>query len=442
MPENSYLHFPAAYPAREQLKPTQMSFLFRMLAVFLLGTGMLAAQPGTDQDIRQAEERLDKVRREEAETLEQLEAFKLKRVREDLRSYGLPATSSSEEVIFHSAMALVYSELHEQAKWVAHIITTDVAEGSVGRSNDFRPDPFIKTGSAVEADYFIRVRQPDGKYKYEGFGYDRGHLAPSADFRWSATALSESYYYSNMSPQVPEFNRVCWAKLENLLRAYVDKNTTNIYVVTGPVLTDTLRRIERAVNRPSIPDWYYKAVVDRQNGQAIAFLMPNRRCEYPVEQYAVTIDSLERLTGLDFFPALPEGEEERLEAMKNVKAWLSTGEQSDVLPLDPVSLPRNHFNTTQAKFYEGKNDRVCVCGTVVGSKRSAKENVFLNLDKAFPNQVFTVTIFNKSGANFSYRPEDELLGKTICVEGKVTGYNGVPSMIVENEKAIRLYRAD
>ena len=113
-------------------------------------------------------------------------------------------------------MSLVYSEEHEQAKWVAHIISPDIITGNVSRTNDFRPDPHVSTGSTVEEDYFLKYLQPDSSYKYDGYGFDRGHLAPSADFRWSTTALSESYFYSNMSPQRPEFNRGTWAELEGL----------------------------------------------------------------------------------------------------------------------------------------------------------------------------------------------------------------------------------
>jgi endonuclease G len=86
----------------------------------------------------------------------------------------------------------------------------------------------------------------------------------------------------------------------------------------------------------------------------------------------------------------------------------------------------------------GQNERISVCGKVVSTKLSAKGNVFLNLDKAFPNQILTVTIFKDRMGNFTYRPEEVLMGKTICVEGKVTDFNGTPSMVLENEKAVRV----
>jgi endonuclease G len=312
----------------------------------------------------------------------------------------------------------------------------------VGRSNDFRPDPLVKTGSSVDADYFLKDTLSDGSIKYDGFGFDRGHLAPSADFRWSNKALSESFFYSNMSPQFADFNRNSWAKLEDLMRAYVQENNVALYIVTGPLLRDDLPRIERGVNKVAIPVYYFKMALDLVNKQAVAFIMPNKKCEYPTEHYAVSIDSLENLTGRDFFPALPDSIESIVEAMKSAKPWMKIKEQNDEKPIDPTTLPKKHFNTVQAKLYQNQNEVIKVCGTVVSTKLSSKGNVFLNLDKGFPNQIFTVSIFKDQLVNFTYAPQTELMGKTICVEGKVADFNGTPSMVIEHEESIELYIAD
>ena len=117
-------------------------------------------------------------------------------------------------------MILGYNENHEQAQWVSHIVLPDVEKGNVSRTNNFRKDELVTSGTASKADYWYS-------------GYDRGHLAPSADFRWSKTALSESYFYSNMAPQLPELNREKWAELENAIREYVIENKIQVYVVTG-----------------------------------------------------------------------------------------------------------------------------------------------------------------------------------------------------------------
>ena len=392
-----------------------------------------------DGEIERIEAKIRQINKERNAIAQELEAIKLSRVRHLIREVGLPGLEPGETVIEHAAMMLVYSEEHEQAKWVAHIITPDVAAGNIGRSNDFRPDPKIQTGSAVEEDYFLKKQQADGTMVYDGFGFDRGHLAPSADFRWSAKALSESYYYSNMSPQRPDFNRISWALLEDLLREYIINHPeTQLYVVTGPVLHDRLPKVPRSVNQVSIPEYYYKAVLDLHHKRAIAFLMPNQLCEYPTESYALSIDSLEKITGIDFFPALEDDLEQKLEASFNIQDWRGKKAENDAAPLSPTALPRNHFNTVQAKRYMGKNETITVCGTVVSTKLSGRGNVFLNLDKAFPNQIFTVSIFSQSIPNFSYAPHEALEGKAVCFTGKVTNFNGVPSMAIENEKAVKV----
>ncbi|MFM7727925.1 MAG: DNA/RNA non-specific endonuclease, partial [Flavobacteriales bacterium] len=205
----------------------------------------------------------------------QLEDLKFQSMRHQLAQVGLPQTASCDEVIYHTAYALVYDESHEQAKWVAHMLLPDVATGTEGRTNDFRIDPLIKTGSAEDEDYALKVKTPEGKTKTEGFGYDRGHLAPSADFRYSKKALSESYFYSNMSPQTPGLNRGRWADLEDAMRGACVKHASPLFIVTGGVLHAKLPKLERGKNKVSVPEHYYKLVLDLEHGEAIAFIMPN-----------------------------------------------------------------------------------------------------------------------------------------------------------------------
>ena len=102
---------------------------------------------------------------------------------------SLPNINESDQIIQHSAYTLNYDEQHEQASWVAYILTSTHIRGTFNRTNDFREDYKVKTGSASLSDY-------------KGSGYDRGHLAPAGDMKWSSTAMSESFFMSNMSPQM------------------------------------------------------------------------------------------------------------------------------------------------------------------------------------------------------------------------------------------------
>ncbi len=222
--------------------------------------------------------------------------------------FAWPAYTASQAIIERPYYTIRYNEQHEQAMWVAYPLSADsLRQDKLPRTDDFRKDPRVRTGSAQLADY-------------KGSGYDRGHLAPAADFSYDDFALSQSFYLSNMSPQAPSFNRGIWKKLEDKVRDWAIDND-NIYVVTGPVLNKTFKTI--GPNEVSVPEYYYKIILDIQKPdiKAIAFLMKNEKSNASLETFVVTIDRIESLTGLDFFPSMPDDLEEGLESSKMTSSW-------------------------------------------------------------------------------------------------------------------------
>ncbi|RZT97367.1 endonuclease G [Ancylomarina subtilis] len=211
------------------------------------------------------------------------------------------------EIIKHKNYILSYSEKFEQAEWVAYELSSNETVGLIKRVDDFRPDPDVKTGSANLKDY-------------KGSGYDRGHLAPAADMGFSAAAMSESFYMSNMSPQKPSFNRGIWKNLETQVRNWA-KVYDKIYVVTGGVLKSGLPFIGE--NRVAVPEKYYKIIFREKGSHAemIAFLLANKKSEQPLSSFVVSVDEIEKLTGVDFFPQLPDGIENKLEAQRSAQNW-------------------------------------------------------------------------------------------------------------------------
>jgi endonuclease G, mitochondrial len=407
---------------------------------FIAGVCMAAGarSQNLDSSFARLERRIDSIVRLKAVLEADMEQLKLTRIRQNLKTAGLPQTLPGNTIIWHSAMALEYAEPYEQARWVAHIIPYDVTSGTTARSNDFRPDSAISTGSAVEADYFLKFLQPDSSYKYDGFGYDRGHLAPSADFRWSAKALSESYFYSNMSPQLPAFNREAWGAVEDKIRGYLyGKKGTDLYVLTGPVLTPGLKKIERGPNNVSIPELYWKVVADPLQKKGAAFIMPNRAITQPLHSFMVPIDSVERLTGMDFFNNWPAALQQAVESQRIATDWFPDVANGDVDPVPAGELKRGQINTTMAKNWMGDNREIMVCGMVVGGRLSRAGNILLNLDKQFPGQVFTVFIKKEDIANFTGNPVEMLKGKRICVQGRVNSLDGLPVMYIRSEKDVR-----
>jgi len=409
-----------------------------LLAAFVSAYAITPAQ-SVSEKINSTTSELADLEKKRQGLLEQLEGLKLEKIQGDLLDIGLPAVQPGEELIKHAAYYLDFSPKFKQARWVAHVIIPDVINGVVFRTNDFRVDSAVKAGSAVEADYFLKSINTDSVVVYDGFGFDRGHLAPSADFRWSRKALSESYFYSNMSPQLADFNRGKWGDLEDAVRGYIYRNPkAQLYVVTGPFLEDGLPVIARGVNKVSIPKKFFKVIVDVQNKRGIGFIMPNEAITKPLQNFAVTIDEVEKQTGLDFFSKLSPELQSQVESQQNAKDWLPQANGADVEPLAQEKLPRNHFNTLVAKESANRNEEINVCGTVVGARISRAGNILLNLDKQFPNQIFTVFIKKEDIPNFSYKPEELLKGKIICVKGKVIDLGGTPAMYIKNEAGLKI----
>jgi len=208
------------------------------------------------------------------------------------------------EVIKHTFYTIAYSEQDEQPYWVYYVLTPGFLAGDQVRKDEFRRDPSVKTGSASLEDY-------------AGSGYDRGHLCPAGDMVFNKTAMSESFYLSNMSPQEPSFNRGVWKKLETQVREWA-KYSDSTYVVTGGVLRGNMQHI--GPDRVAVPKYYYKAVYCPSRGM-IGFLLPNEGSSKSINEFVVPVDSIEALTGLDFYRNLPDNRERLLEASVNFQKW-------------------------------------------------------------------------------------------------------------------------
>lgn len=391
------------------------------------------------QEIKRLENEISKLEAKKDSLDSKVKNIKLSVLHEKLEKYGLPKYAGDVEIVNHPALILSYNEQHEQPNWVAHIISKEIVGKGFSRTNDFRPDPLVKTGSTEEKDFFLKTLNPDSSYSYDGFGYDRGHLAPSADFRWNKEAMSESYFYSNMSPQLPDFNRGIWAKTESFLREYVAENKHDIYVVTGGILSNDLPKVERSIHKVSIPRKFYKVAADLEGDtpEGIAFIIPNKGSDYPVISFAVPIDSVEKITGIDFFASLPDSVQDKFEKTTDIHYWQTKNRKNNRKPINRRKLPKGAINTVMARSYY--DNRAKVCGTVVEVHETRSGNYFLNFDQDFPEQLFWCTIWKDNIVNFSYSPEKFLLNKKICVSGTVKKKYGKPSMSIYNGKQITLY---
>ena len=231
----------------------------------------------------------------------------------------IPRIGAQDNIITHTGYSFVYSEPHEQALWVAYELTAEETAKSFDRTDRFQPDPAVSSGTAGDADY-------------AGSGFDRGHLAPAADMGWSSKAMEESFYYSNMSPQSPSFNRGIWKKLEELVRTWAVEYKA-VYITTGPVLRAGLPAI--GPNRVSVPEYYYKVILDNRGPEvkAVGFLMANQSSSADLRSLAISIDQVEQATGIDFFPLLEDEVEEKVEREVCVPCWKWFGDQATREPV-------------------------------------------------------------------------------------------------------------
>ena len=220
-----------------------------------------------------------------------------------------PSVIQGDKLIRHKAYSLVYDTGHRLSKWVAYSLSDKHTDGPYKRGNIFMVDPDL-------------ALYTDNSEDYRGSGYDRGHLAPAADMKWSEMAMVESFYYSNMAPQLPAFNRGIWSRLETQVREWANKEHL-LYIVSGPILKPSLNRIGK--NKIAVPKFFYKALLayDPPHMKGIAFLLENEESRSDLEHYSLSIDSLEHLTGLDFFPLLPDNQEKDIEEKLCKECWFS-----------------------------------------------------------------------------------------------------------------------
>ena len=226
--------------------------------------------------------------------------------KDDTNQYFLP-TSTTGQIIHHKGYSLSYHETYEQAEWVAY----ELKRAHLSNTNLKRPyfeiDKAVSTGAAHWRNY-------------KRSGYDRGHLCPAGDRRYSKEAHDETFLTSNISPQEHGFNSGIWNTLEQKVRYWAQKYD-GVFVVTGGILEDNLKTIGE--EKVAVPKQFYKVILDYNNGspKMIGFLMKHEDSNRPLPEFIVPVDKIEELTGIDFFPELNDMVENRLEAASHYKNW-------------------------------------------------------------------------------------------------------------------------
>jgi endonuclease G len=212
-----------------------------------------------------------------------------------------------EQIICHSGYSVSYNADWRISNWVAYELTPEEVAGTVSRKDKYIPDPKVNGATATNDDY-------------KGSGWDRGHMAPAADMKWSRRAMEESSYLSNICPQNHNLNGGVWKDIEEKTRSMVVKKGS-MYVVCGPIVSKRSQTI--GSNKVVVPDAFFKALLQKNNQrwEAIAFICPNESGRKKLSSYAMTIDDLEKITGIDFFHSLPDEIENDVESRFDLTYW-------------------------------------------------------------------------------------------------------------------------
>lgn len=219
----------------------------------------------------------------------------------DTSRMEIPVSKGKQgQIIQRTGYTLSYDAKNKTPQWVAWELTKEETRGNEERTNEFQPDPDVIGAKVVT-------------YDYSGSGYDRGHMAPAGDMKWSKKAMQESFYMSNICPQDHNLNTEDWNDLEMKSREWA-RRYGKVYIICGPIYKG-IRNEYIGDHRVKVPDAFFKVIlINASNKQCcLGFLFENEAGERPLSEYLVSVDSIEKLTGLDFFSNLPDEIENRLE---------------------------------------------------------------------------------------------------------------------------------
>ena len=225
------------------------------------------------------------------------------------------------DVICHSGQFVAFNRKHNVSDWVAfHLQRKNLLNPTAKRKDNFRQDPRVPKNHRVDDD------------DYKKTGYVKGHLAPAASLKWSQDAMDDSFFMTNIAPQVHHgFNNGIWSSLERYMRQWACQRGT-LYVVTGPLYeTKPIRKLEFDADEDGkddngvlvdLPSHFFKFAVDPVRMEAIAFILPNQKiATKDLHKYLTSIADIEDRSKLDFLNVLWDNAEDVVEGHVQPELW-------------------------------------------------------------------------------------------------------------------------
>lgn len=229
--------------------------------------------------------------------------------KEPIRSVEIPSSpiGIQEQILVRKAYTVSYNKNTKCPNWVAWHLTSNHADGDCPRYSKYDEDMEVPAPRTTNEDY-------------RGSGWTRGHMCPAGDCKWDAKAMSESFLLTNMCPQDKSLNSGLWNRIEMDCRKWA-KKYGSVYIVCGPVLYNKEHETI-GVNKVVVPEAFYKVILCLQGKpKAIGFVVKNNAGTKKKDQYVNTVDEVERITGYDFFPALPDDIENEVESHADIDDW-------------------------------------------------------------------------------------------------------------------------
>jgi endonuclease G len=219
----------------------------------------------------------------------------------------LPFEMAREIIIHHKAYSLSYNTSYALPSWVSYKVTKAQVNKEAPFKGKYKKDPLVTVRAADKKDY-------------KNSGYLMAQLVNYLDVLNIETAAEETFYMSNIVPMKLAFHRHIWLGCEDLIRMWV-ANSDGLYIITGPIIEADAPFPTMGENKISVPNRYYKIVYDEENKKAIGFIFKNGTSSGTLKSYSRSVDEIEKLTGIDFFPELDETTSKNLESAVDYDFW-------------------------------------------------------------------------------------------------------------------------
>ena len=231
-----------------------------------------------------------------------------------------PLRDRQEQILHRRGYTVSYNSDTKNPNWVAWHLTKSHTYGSFQRNREvFAEDTDVKAPRATDRDYY-------------NSRYDRGHMCPAGDNKWDGQAMTESFLFTNVCPQNHGLNKYEWNDLEILCRDWA-REYGAVDIVCGPIYSSVAERFsvgksgqstQKTIGRNKVwvPDAFFKVVLCRKGKpKAIGFIYRNEGVKQLMTEAVHSVDEIEAMTGIDFFPALDDETEDRVEASASLSAW-------------------------------------------------------------------------------------------------------------------------